>query len=131
MAAIETENIALPAGVQLGHAAMSGTTSGIPSAPAGTAGRGQTTCQTCGRFRVSSGTDADGALDPVQWRATSPYTSFGLDIGGTLCKLVYFEPDVGTGSADGRESFRAGEREGDKSEGGAERGGNVKGEPCK
>ena len=129
MAAVATDNISLPGGIQSGHATTSGTTPGIPSAhpPAVTSGAGQTPCPICGRFRAGSGTGDDEALDPVQWRATSPYTSFGLDIGGTLCKLVYFEPNVATSLVDARDSCTAGKGEG--LEGGGDRGGWIVVEP--
>eukprot|EP00250_Pteridium_aquilinum_P009818 c18960_g1_i2 orf=531-2330(+) len=39
--------------------------------------------------------NADCLLSPVNpatWKGASPRARFGLDIGGTLCKVVYFEP---------------------------------------
>lgn len=35
---------------------------------------------------------ADCLLSPAMWKGASPRARFGLDIGGTLCKVVYFEP---------------------------------------
>ncbi|KAH7281251.1 hypothetical protein KP509_36G037700 [Ceratopteris richardii] len=31
-------------------------------------------------------------INPVAWKGASPRARFGLDIGGTLCKVVFFEP---------------------------------------
>lgn len=31
-------------------------------------------------------------MNPAMWKGASPRARFGLDIGGTLCKVVYFEP---------------------------------------
>lgn len=41
---------------------------------------------------------ADCLLSPAMWRGASPRARFGLDIGGTLCKVVYFEPFDNLGS---------------------------------
>eukprot|EP00897_Mesotaenium_endlicherianum_P008867 jgi/Mesen1/8008/ME000425S07202 len=58
----------------------------------------------------------EASVNPVQWDGTSGVARFGLDIGGTLCKLVYFEPVLGlidldepsassSASANNREGF--------------------------
>ncbi|KAI5055809.1 hypothetical protein GOP47_0029330 [Adiantum capillus-veneris] len=31
-------------------------------------------------------------VNPTAWKGASPHARFGLDIGGTLCKVVFFEP---------------------------------------
>ncbi|MCO5557831.1 hypothetical protein L7F22_011403 [Adiantum nelumboides] len=31
-------------------------------------------------------------INPTAWKGASPHARFGLDIGGTLCKVVFFEP---------------------------------------